>query len=288
VLAAVQRAYPEAKLNILANRQVAALALDAVKVSELKFLDDAEFAPFFSGGSRVRAGDYFHPDDLVISYLHDPSKVFETNVRGCGLKHFYVGPSKIAGATHAAEQLAEPLRVVHVPITDFAPRLNISQESRREAQRKLGTPAAIVVHPGSGSRRKNWPIVKWVHLISDLLSRGIRIVVVGGEADHDQIAHLGNQFGTDLSFAVDWPVRNLAALLANRVFIGHDSGISHLAAATGAPSIILFGPTDPKIWAPRNVNARILVAPQADLDQLSVAAARDSLYQELMRIGIKT
>ena len=53
-------------------------------------------------------------------------------------------------------------------------------------------------------------------------------------------------------FARNLPLPQLAALLEHSIFVGHDSGISHLAAAVGANCILLFGPTNPDIWAPKN------------------------------------
>jgi heptosyltransferase-3 len=84
------------------------------------------------------------------------------------------------------------------------------------------------------------------------------------------------------------PLPTLAAILEQTTFIGHDSGISHLAAAANAKSILLFGPTDPVIWAPLNENARVIRAPDKDLERLNVDLVRGALDQELMRIGIST
>jgi heptosyltransferase-2 len=84
------------------------------------------------------------------------------------------------------------------------------------------------------------------------------------------------------------PLPDLAALLENTIFVGHDSGISHLAAAAGAKCVLLFGPTDPSVWAPLNENARVIRAPNGDLRQLDVDLVRAALDQELMRIGIST
>lgn len=281
-------AFPEAELDILANRQVAPIALDALKIGNLFFLDDPAFAKFFTREEGA-SGDYFERYDLVLSYLHDPEKVFEENVRSAGVEHFLIGPDKIGGESHASEQLAQPLLEFGVQVTDFAPRLKIGETERRRAQDRLGTTSLIAIHPGSGSARKNWPIASWTCLISDLLDRGLPITLVGGEADRTQIAALRDQFQNEaLSFAIDWQLRDLAALLADTIFIGHDSGISHLAAASDARSLLLFGPTDPGIWAPRNDNARVLRAPEGDLNQLPVATVRDAIDQELMRIGIRT
>jgi len=63
------------------------------------------------------------------------------------------------------------------------------------------------------------------------------------------------------------PLVELAARLQNcSLFLGHDSGISHLAAAVGTPSILLFGPTDPAIWAPANQNVKVLRAPDLTMN----------------------
>jgi len=59
-------------------------------------------------------------------------------------------------------------------------------------------------------------------------------------------------------------------VLERSIFIGHDSGISHLAAAAGANCVLLFGPTDPGVWAPRNNNVQILRAQSGKLRDLKV------------------
>ena len=60
------------------------------------------------------------------------------------------------------------------------------------------------------------------------------------------------------------PLPHLAAVLEDSLFVGHDSGISHIAAAVGAQCILLFGPTDPAIWAPANENETVLRARRAE------------------------
>jgi heptosyltransferase III len=63
------------------------------------------------------------------------------------------------------------------------------------------------------------------------------------------------------------------------MFIGHDSGISHLAAAAGAPCILLFGPTNPDVWAPRNNNVRVLKASNGSMSDLSIAQLESALAE---------
>lgn len=254
-------------VNVLANRKFAELGADA------RFaLDDAELAPFFTRDAKLPPPwrDYFREHDLVLSYLHDAEEIFERNVRASGVKHFIIGPHQIGLGRHASEQLASPLAELGITIKGFAPRMELSDSERKTARGHFELPL-IALHPGSGSPRKNWPIVNWIELINDLLASAQRVVIIAGEADGEELARIRERFGHSVFYAIDWPLRRLAALLGNTRFVGHDSGISHLAAAAGADCTLLFGPTDPRTWAPRNESVRVLVAPEKDLRRLTVA-----------------
>ena len=289
---ALREALPDTEINILANQPIASLALDAAEINGIARLDDADLAPVFirDGNLSEKWREYFSRHDLIVSYLYDPEKVFAANLHGFGVARMATGPSRIAGSgPPAAIQLTQPVRELGIPINDFAPRLQIGDRAQENARQKLGASPVIALHPGSGSPRKNWPLENWIALIAYLIERTISVAIIGGEADRAQIAEIQNRFKNEsVSFALDWPLRDLAALLAGLMFVGHDSGVSHLAAATGTTSLVLFGPTDPQVWAPQNENARVLLAPNRDLSQLPVATVREAINQELMRIGIRT
>jgi len=74
---------------------------------------------------------------------------------------------------------------------------------------------------------------------------------------------------------------HLAAILEHSIFVGHDSGISHLAAAARARCVLLFGPTNPAIWAPANRDVRIARAPDSDLRKLAFETVRDAIESRL-------
>lgn len=253
-------------VRVLANRKLLELAAAAAHDA----LDDPEAVPLFTQGAALpkRWRDLFHANDLVVSYLYDPAGIFEGNVRTCGVKHFIAGPWRIdPGGGHATEQLARPLALLGIKIKEWEPRIDMSFEERKIARQHLNSPS-FAIHPGSGSSRKNWPIDKWIALIDLLLARGQRAVIVGGEADEKEIAHVRESFHDRVDYAINWPLRRLAASVAGTAFIGHDSGISHLAAAAGARCILLFGPTNPAVWAPRNTT--IIRAPGAELRRLDL------------------
>jgi heptosyltransferase-2 len=104
------------------------------------------------------------------------------------------------------------------------------------------------------------------------------LIIVAGEADEERSRELQMVWRNErVRFARNLPLPVLAAVLEHATFVGHDSGISHLAAAAGARCILLFGPTDPNVWAPTNKNVRVIRAPNGDLRKLDVDFVRDAL-----------
>jgi ADP-heptose:LPS heptosyltransferase len=103
-----------------------------------------------------------------------------------------------------------------------------------------------VLHPFSGSARKNWPLERFQEL-AERLQRRMPVFWCRGPED-------------ELPGAVYIPdLYDLACWLGRaRVFIGNDSGPTHLAAAAGTPVIALFGPSDPVVWAPRGRHVRVI------------------------------
>jgi len=103
-----------------------------------------------------------------------------------------------------------------------------------------------VIHPFSGSARKNWPLEKFRHL-ARRLERAMPVRWCAGPDDPP----------LDGAVRID-DLYELARWLAGaRLYVGNDSGITHLAAAVGTPVLALFGPSDPAIWAPRGENVRV-------------------------------
>jgi heptosyltransferase-2 len=184
------------------------------------------------------------------------------------------GPAKLGTHEHATLQLARPLAGLGLT-TDLAPPQLLLSEADHAGAALLLPPDAerlIAIHPGSGSATKNWPILNWIALGERFLRNGQRIVVIGGEADHAQIAELRKAWPSPrISYAIHQPLPVVAAVLARcDAFIGHDSGISHIAAAVGTKSILLFGATNPAVWAPQNRDVQILRAANGALAAITV------------------
>jgi hypothetical protein len=117
-----------------------------------------------------------------------------------------------------------------------------------------------VMHPFASSPAKRWPLAKF-HEVAAGMEMPVRWCA-GPSEELPEAVRIDDLY-------------ELACWLAGaRVYIGNDSGISHLAAAMGAPAIVLFGPTDPAVWAPRG--SRVL-CPMDAVEPAHVLAAVDEL-----------
>jgi len=115
-----------------------------------------------------------------------------------------------------------------------------------------------VIHPFSGSARKNWPLERFAQLAETLAERMPVEWCVGPE---ESLPWQARRFDN---------LYDLAAWLASaRLYIGNDSGISHLAAAAGAPVVAMFGATDPRVWSPRG--PRVEVVEGAAMETITLA-----------------
>ena len=280
-LKALRDARPQARLEILGYKHIAVLAENRFYARAVRSIEYGLLARFFARNSELPAelADYFASFELIVSYLYDPDKVFETNLRRCGVENLICGPARIVeNAGHAARQLAQPIKDLGIKVVDFAERIFSSTEDREFAREFLASmPQPIIaIHPGSGSQEKNWPLDNWIGLFSQAnrFADLERLLVISGEADEAQVDQLEREWkNRGVRFARNLPLPRLAAVVEHATFIGHDSGISHLAAAAGANCVLLFGPTDPAVWAPANDNVRVLRSPLSDLKTQTVEEA---------------
>jgi ADP-heptose:LPS heptosyltransferase len=146
------------------------------------------------------------------------------------------------------------------------PPLAFTKEVRSDADaRTAGLPRGfLAVHPGSGSPSKNWPLTRFLEAARSL-SGASPWLLVAGPAEEVLVAPPGS------ILAREWPLRVLAAVLARAgLFLGNDAGITHLAAAAGAPTLALYGPTDPALWAPVGPRVLTLRAPGGSLAKLDL------------------
>jgi heptosyltransferase-2 len=284
----LREGFPDCRIEIVGYRHICSVAEGRFYADAVRSIEYAPMAGFFNPRSELdpELSRYFSSFGQVISYLFDPDGFFEGNLRRCGVKNLICGDPRISDSQHAVHQLARPLESLALFLEDSAAEIFPSEEDAAEAERLLAAcrPPFVAVHPGSGSAKKNWPLPAWKELLAALCDAKATVLVVSGESDLERVGELKAAFGHRLVFLDHLPLHVLGAVLQRcELFIGHDSGISHLAAAAGAECLLLFGPTDPAVWAPANPDVNVLRAPDGLLHNLSVEDVKSRLPAFLSR-----
>jgi len=198
----------------------------------------------------------FQEVNKVISFLSDPDGCAEKGLRTC-LKHiplFSFPPFPPRGEKiHVAHYLALCLCKSGLPVN---PDKAIEEAKRRPLlgeNRSVRTGYAMVVHPGSGGERKNYPPEFWLRLLKnrDLEVFKKRFLLLGPAESELYQLFSENLSDLDVEIMYSPPREKLLPLLKGAsLYIGHDSGITHLAAMLGTPTVAFFKKSDPLQWAP--------------------------------------
>ena len=179
-------------------------------------------------------------------------------------------------AGHKTLQLARLLKLDHAPM----PVAWTAPEDRALAARLLPDGAPLIgLGPTANWSGKVWPAERFVafaHLLAATILPGARVVLFAGPGAQEagQIAPVQTAMpeAIDLTAKLDLP--QVAACLARcAIFIGNDSGLMHIAAASGIPTIGLFGPSPVAEYAPTGLRAMPVVSMSDRMDDISVDAA---------------
>ncbi len=164
----------------------------------------------------------------------------------------------------------EILESQNIPWIESGRYIFPAQEDLDEAQKYLSrhlkiddNPPLFAIHPGSGSPHKNWPMERFLET-AEKLGGGNRVQPIfllgpvekeSGVISPSVIQASGFPIVKGLSLPM------LAGVLSHCVgYLGNDSGVSHLVAALGLPTMVLFGPSDPDLWGPKGKTVRILAS----------------------------
>jgi ADP-heptose:LPS heptosyltransferase len=267
----VREQLPDNEIEILGYPAITELATATGLADRTRSIEDSRLAAFFAPGAELDKDwcEYLSGFDVVVSYLYDPDGFFAANLERAGVKTLVTGPFRPEeGSTEsAAAQLARPLERFALFLDDPELQLDYGAKTASPLAGKNETDSEtvrIAIHPGSGSPSKNWSFESWLEVLRHLDESfdSIEFVVTSGEAEHEVIAgflFLVEDAGLVHHHLGRHSLAELGAVFAEvDFFLGHDSGISHLAASAGAEGLLLFGPTDPDVWAPVSSRVRIL------------------------------
>ena len=261
----LRAAYPSATFALVGSVWAEALHGMVPGAVQMTHVDRA-FLSVRRGGN---ANDLFAASDAVIVYTATPDSELVAHARSVCPGPLVVWPVTPAPGIHAARHLANAVLPASSgpdplprPSLECPPAMRF--EVREWLERHFGRGAGpVAVHPGSGGRRKCWPARRFAECVNRLAEP---VILVEGPADAEACRECAAAIAPSLPVvrATEWPLPRLAALLTeSRAYLGNDSGVSHFAAALGAPTVVVFGPTDPAVWAPLGSSVSV-VAPRGD------------------------
>ncbi|MGC3974572.1 MAG: glycosyltransferase family 9 protein [Nitrospira sp.] len=168
---------------------------------------------------------------------------------------------------------------------DFTSSLILPAELARQGQRVLracnwnGVSPLVLVHPGSGSLHKCVEAWRLAKLIEWLIESRMAPMLLEGPADCQSVAQVLSSVTKPVPVIRDVSLSAVAGVMAQaNLYIGHDSGMTHLAAALAIPTIACFGPTQASRWAPHGSTVSIISGmPCVCVDWRKVEACQDKV-----------
>lgn len=194
--------------------------------------------------------------------------------RGFGYTHPVTVPSTVLHEADLYQMLGTTVgaslperRLWFWPTSDAEAEADALLASLQIAEKPL-----VVLHGGGGANpgmtlhRKRWLPERWAAVADQLVADyEASVILIGGPGDEEAVAAIKGAMHCAAIEAVrrwDWSV--LGALLQRaRLFLGHDTGMMHLASAVCTPTIVVFGPSDPQMYGPYGLNGRVIWRPTA-------------------------
>jgi heptosyltransferase III len=273
--------WPDARIELVGNVRAAAVALDRHYIDAIHSQHDARWARLGTGALRSDEplAKWFASFDLVVNFWPDDDGAIARDLERAGFRRVSAGedakaggrrifighpalPERAPAAAHFCDAL-EPLGLAACE-RDLCSRVYPNASDRAAATEMLGPgePPWVAWHPGSGSPRKTWLPERWLLVLAAMRARrAFRLAIALGEAELETWGGAEVERWLPAGTVV---LRNLAVpvLAASfercSFFLGHDSGPAHLAAAAGCRCVLVFGPTDPAMWAPPHEHVRVV------------------------------
>jgi heptosyltransferase III len=272
-LSALRAHFPHARIDVMGYPERWEWVLERDLVDAVHTIERPGMHLLFCEGIEVPGPlkSFLGAYDVILSYRPDPDGVFARRLQALGTRLVLSQPPfppppppkvHVADfALHLVTRLGAPLRPAAAQLWLTDDELALAQPLFTSHHVDASLHPIVVVHPGSGSEAKRWPVENFAALIEILeTTLCVRTVVVAGYAEADVVDRLLSRIHTAKPLvAENWPLLPTAALIGRAtVFVGHDSGLTHLAAALGRPTVAIFGPTDPEIWGPRGEHVTVV------------------------------
>ena len=252
-LRGLRRTYPNAEIELVGHRDAGKLLVAQGIVDRARAFDDLTVLPLFFDPPRIPPD--WQGAKLVVLWMADSDRqasAFRT--AGAG-QVVACSPTSRDGGVHTAQHLVATLAEAGVaPVSGEELEGFSAQAGGQELARR------VVIHPGSGAPAKNWPLENFAEVAGEIADAGWQVALVEGPADAEAVSRVRAALGAGRVEVVRPPsIGDLAKLLEGAaLYVGNDSGVSHLAGLVGIRTLTIFGATDPRVWSPLGPWVRIL------------------------------
>lgn len=266
-MAVMRSAFPQHKMILLAGSEVGHLLGQCGVIEQSLPIESSQLSALFSGRAQISGlqQDLFRRCDLVVGWLSDHDGSIRLRLQEFGIPRVILRSPASSEGPHQSERFLQTLQGEFLAGARAPLRLHLPEQVLRsgtDALRAIGIEQAaplIVCHPGSGSRHKCVRADTWSVLLRGCRGRQLVPMVVLGPADDEAGEAIQEQDIPELPILRPRSITMLAAILAQaQGYIGHDSGVTHLAALLGVPTVAMFGPTDERRWAPRGAHVTVV------------------------------
>ncbi len=265
-LETIQKAFPDARSTVLGYPRILELVKERFYAHEIFSIDQRGMATFFirEGLLDLNLSEFFRKFDVIVVFGKDGGGTVIGNLkRVCQGQIIPINSfPPWDGNIHVTDHLLTQFCSLGFPVSDSRPKLHLNESDREWARDFWKTKGlspedrskVIIVHAGSGSKKKVWPLDRFANLVRTLKEEsGSKILIVLGPAEGPEVQKAFEREGeTRFVLAKGLSLLQLGSIMEGCwFFVGNDSGISHMAAALGLPTIVIFGPTDHRVWSPK-------------------------------------
>jgi len=260
--------FPNYRLALCAEDQVAKLLFVCGIVDAWTSMQGRDCTDLFVGADSVtdRVRTWLMDCDLAIGWTKDLDGKLNETLRAIGVREVIVRSpfSTEIRATHQSDRFLEAIHEAPsenggdllLKVTESL--LQLGRACLETADFSIGQ-SLVVIHPGSGSAHKCVAPEILASVVIAVHASGAIPVILEGPADREPVERLLQSCLNTPIVLKDLDLFIVAGVLAQaQLFIGQDSGITHMAGLIGMPTIALFGPTDPARWAPRGTHVTVV------------------------------
>ncbi|MFC1606946.1 glycosyltransferase family 9 protein [Candidatus Latescibacterota bacterium] len=260
---------PDASLHILGNAAMLDVARLTKAFGSYHSLDTAGFSSLYGhSGATPFLRDFFSSFDEVYFFTSAPKESIQHIVEqsGAGICHVLNPQPPENWRDHAAQHL---LRIVGGENTQ--PHQPVFPSLRQPQPAKVEN--LLVIHPGSGGVLKNWPVDRFI-TVADTWRGEVLFALGPAELERGYEDEIPSRF----TVAAPKTILEMADAIASAsVYLGNDSGASHLASLCRTRSIVLFGSTDPDVWRPLGDEVTVLISSDGVMEGIHTAQVIDTL-----------